>query len=256
MADLQALINSSVTDISIPIIRVPAWDMYVGDFRAGIPLLRSANIAINLRDGEIFLSSILHALSTKSLPVALADQVRALDAELHSRLDSPYHVVSWLLDKDSFDLAHAGLLQYLGWTVLTHYLRPLVNAFALWRKEDNWLRGYCPTCGALPAMAHLVGVDPGRVRFLLCGCCATRWRYGRTRCPFCGTAEDQPLSVLAVEGEKHFRIDYCVSCKGYLKTYNGEGSEDLMLADWSSIHLDLIALDRGLKRFAQSLYRL
>jgi FdhE protein len=47
-----------------------------------------------------------------------------------------------------------------------------------------------------------------------------------------------------------------VACGGYLKTYNGEGSESVFLADWTSIHLDVIARDRGLKRLAASIYAL
>ena len=46
------------------------------------------------------------------------------------------------------------------------------------------------------------------------------------------------------------------SCRGYLKTYNGEGSEAVLLADWSSLHLDIVAQDRGLKRLAASLYEI
>ena len=37
-------------------------------------------------------------------------------------------------------------------------------------------------------------------------------------------------------------------------TYDGQGHEALMLSDWSSPHLDLIAHDRGLKQLAASLY--
>ena len=33
-------------------------------------------------------------------------------------------------------------------------------------------------------LAWLVGADPGHKRFMVCGCCATRWRYRRTACPF------------------------------------------------------------------------
>ena len=62
-------------------------------------------------------------------------------------------------------------------------------------------------------------------------------------------------SVLAIEGEAGLRIDYCESCRGYLKTYAGEGNESLLLADWTSIHLDLVAQDRGLKPLAASLYK-
>jgi hypothetical protein len=46
---------------------------------------------------------------------------------------------------------------------------------------------------------------------------------------------DHRLAVLAVEGEYGLRIDYCEACGGYLKTYIGEGSEDVLLADWTSV---------------------
>jgi hypothetical protein len=44
------------------------------------------------------------------------------------------------------------------------------------------------------------------------------------------------------------------SAQGYLKTYEGEGNEVVLLADWTSLHLDLLARDRGLKRLAASLH--
>jgi FdhE protein len=104
-------------------------------------------------------------------------------------------------------------------------------------------------------MAQLVGVDPSRTRLLACGRCSTRWRYKRTACPFC-EVDNEKLAVFAVEGEARLRIDYCETCRGYLKTYNGQGEERVFLCDWTSLHLDLIAQDRGLNRSAASLYEL
>jgi hypothetical protein len=69
-------------------------------------------------------------------------------------------------------------------------------------------------------------------------------------------AGDHRLSAVAIDGDKHLRIEYCEACRAYLKTYNGEGGESLFLADWTSLHLDVIARDRGLKRAANSLYEL
>ena len=105
-------------------------------------------------------------------------------------------------------------------------------------------------------MAQLVGTDPGRLRFLSCGCCRSRWRYRRTGCPFCQGEDDHRLAVVAIEGEGGLRIDYCEACSGYVKTYEGQGSESVLLADWTSLHLDIIARDRGLNRCAESLYQL
>lgn len=77
----------------------------------------------------------------------------------------------------------------------------------------------------------------------------------RTGCPFCENTDDQRLGTLEVEDEAGLRIAYCESCKGYLKTLDGQAPE-LLLSDWSSFHLDVLARDRGLKRLADSLYQL
>jgi FdhE protein len=52
------------------------------------------------------------------------------------------------------------------------------------------------------------------------------------------------------------RLDVCHACRGYVKTYVGDGGERVLLADWSSLHLDVLARDRGLERRGESLYDL
>ena len=164
--------------------------------------------------------------------------------------------VAWLVANDDCTIPHAGLFRHVGLTVLARYFCPMVRAFETWREEESWFRRYCPVCGSGPSMTQLAGSDPGRRRLLVCGCCGTRWRFPRVGCPFCENVNDHRLPVLAVEGERRLRIDYCASCLGYLKTYDGEGAEPVMLADWTSLHLDLLAKDRGLKRLATSLYEI
>jgi FdhE protein len=256
VADLQARIDAALAEVPIPSACAPSWDDYISDFHAGIPLLLSPKVAIDFRDLERPLRSLVEALALKPLPGKLAQDTRALEAQLHADPDSPRRALSWLFDHDSFTPKNPGLLRYLGWSLSARYLGPVVDAFSDWRDEERWLHPYCPTCGALAAMAQLVGADPGRLRFLWCGCCRSRWRYRRTGCPFCQSEDDHRLAVVAVEGESGLRIDYCEACRGYVKTYEGEGNESVLLADWTSLHLDIIARDRGLNRCAGSLYQL
>lgn len=256
MAGLQTLMDVALAEIFIPTAEVPLWKGYLDDLHAGVPLLLSSSITIDLLPSENALVSLAEALVAKPLPETFASKARDLVVDLQRDSTLSHRVVAWLFAKDTFMPRHPGLFHYLGWTVMTRYLTPVVAAFGRWRDEDRWLRNYCPTCGAPPGMAQLVGSDPARLRLLSCGCCATRWRYRRTACPFCSAADDHRLSILTVEGEDALRIEFCESCRGYLKTYTGEGSEHLLLADWTSLHLDVIARDRGLKRLATSLYQL
>lgn len=233
VASLRSFVDAAALRLTSPAAREPDWDGYLADFTSGTPLLHSELAAIEVSDPAELVRAMLKSLLSMPLPDAFANQCRELQAGLGE---------------------NDGLFRYLLWAALSRDLKPLVAAFARWRDEERWLRNYCPMCGEAPAMAQLVGKDPGRMRMLFCGCCGTRWRYRRTGCPFCERKDDHRLSVLGVEGEGGLRIDYCDGCHGYLKTYDGEGGEAVLLADWTSLHLDLLARDRGLKRLAASLY--
>ena len=246
VAEVRALVDTAASRVAAPLAREPDWQDYLVDFQAGIPLLQSERVALDVSDPWCVVLSMLDALRSMPLPRALAEQCQALQADLQAHIDSAVG--------GDWSPIHPGLFRWLLWAVLSCELKPVVSAFAGWRDEERWLRNYCPTCGDAPAMGQLIGKDPGRMRLLVCGCCGTRWRYRRTGCPFCERSDDHRLSVVGVQGESGLRIDYCDGCHGYLKTYDGEGSESVLLADWTSMHLDLLARDRGLKRMAASLY--
>ena len=256
VADFHAQVATAAASVPSGSAKIPNWDDYIGDYRAGIPLLRSSHVAIDFEPAETILVWLVENLTSRPLPEKLAAECRDSKSQLRGEMNAPHRTVAWLFDNEDFKPAHPGLIRYLGWTALAVYLRPLVDAFSNWREEEHWLCEYCPTCGSPPAMGQLIGSDPGRMRLLSCGCCGTRWRYRRIGCPFCEHGDDHRLAALSIEGESHLRIDYCDSCHAYLKTYVGEGSERLLLADWSSLHLDIIARDYGLRRLANSLYEL
>jgi FdhE protein len=256
IADLQNVVDTTLGELSIPTVDIPPWDSYARDFDTGVPLLLSPNVNIDLSPVERSFACFLEKLASKPLTRTLAPQARDLIAEFQTDSTFSSRVIAGLLEQNEISFRHPGLVRYAGWTVLANSLHTLVEAFAHWRDDERWLRNYCPMCGGRPAMAQLVGCDPGRLRLLVCGCCMSRWRFRRTGCPFCKPEDDHRLSVISIEGEDALRIEYCRSCGGYLKTYVGEGREGLLLADWTTIHLDIIARDRGLARYAGSLYHL
>ena len=132
-------------------------------------------------------AALLERLASGTSSGWLAAETRALDTELRREPEVSRRIADFLLGDETLTPPFPGLLRYLAWTAMARFLRPVVNAFDGWRDEERWLRRYCPTCGSLPAMAQLVGVDPGRMRLLSCGCCGTRWQFKRTGCPFCET---------------------------------------------------------------------
>jgi FdhE protein len=253
VAELSAEVERAAAGIEILDASLPEWEDYRADFLAGVPLLSSANAAVDLEPGGRMAVALLRSLASDTSPGWLATEAGALHAELRNAPQIGNRIADFLLGDETLAPSSPGLLRYVSWTAMARFLRPVVKGFDGWRDEERWLRRNCPTCGSLPAMAQLVGADPGRKRLLSCGCCGTRWQFKRTGCPFCDS-DSQRLASVTIEGEPGLRIDHCESCSGYLKTYDGEGEEALLLSDWSSLHLDLIAHDRGLKKLAASLY--
>jgi FdhE protein len=253
VADVFAQVDRAVASIEVLDAGLPEWEEYRADFLAGVPLLSSADAAVDLEPGGRMAAALLERLASEASPEWFAAEIRAVDASLRREPQVSRRIADFVLGDETLTTPSPGLLRYLAWTAMRRFLHPVVHAFGGWRDEERWLRRYCPTCGSLPAMAQLAGAEPGRMRLLSCGRCATRWQFTRTGCPFCDT-DSQRLATVTIEGEPALRIDHCTSCNGYVKTYDGQGHETLLLADWSSLHLDLIAHDRGLKRVAASLY--
>jgi FdhE protein len=112
----------------------------------------------------------------------------------------------------------------------------------------NWLRGYCPVCGSSPQISELK--DEGR-RSFLCSFCGFQWPSERLKCPYCENAYHEKLHYLYAEGQEAYRVDICDHCKQYIKTVDTRKLDykpDLQLEDIITIHLDILASEKGFHR--------
>jgi FdhE protein len=106
----------------------------------------------------------------------------------------------------------------------------------------------CPICGSPPVLSLLRG-DEGK-RYSLCSCCGYQWRIDRLSCPVCGNREQESLAYFCGKGEEAFRVDFCDNCHHYIKTidYRSLEESDPFLEDLATLHLDVIALQKGYRR--------
>jgi FdhE protein len=113
---------------------------------------------------------------------------------------------------------------------------------------ETWLKGTCPVCGSLPSLS-LLKEEVGK-RYLLCSFCGYQWRIDRLFCPFCASKDHESLHYLFAEGEEAYRIDLCEKCHQYIKTidYRSLQESDPVLEDLATLHLDILAAQKGYKR--------
>jgi FdhE protein len=111
----------------------------------------------------------------------------------------------------------------------------------------SWTEGYCPSCGSFPKLGEFRGLEQTRV--LRCGLCAAEWQFPRLRCPCCGNRDHRKLGYLHVEDEEgKCRSATCDECRQYIKmisTLTPLSPLQLLVTDVATVHLDLLAADRG-----------
>jgi FdhE protein len=136
-------------------------------------------------------------------------------------------------------------------TVLRLTLLPVLGriseALAPLRRGIPWEHGHCPTCGSWPLLGEFRGLE--QACFLRCGWCASEWEFSRLQCPFCGTRDHRLLGYLHVEGEEaRCRAAVCEACCRRVRMVSTLAALDgprLLVADLATLHLDLIAAERG-----------
>ncbi|MCE5312772.1 MAG: formate dehydrogenase accessory protein FdhE [Nitrospiraceae bacterium] len=261
-ADFEKIMSSVLDSSMLPDIEAPDWDAYTSELSAGVPLLR--NDQLNERvfeQASRFFSLLVSGLANMNCNEVL----RSGCAELYEKIQHNPGIALNLVKEaaagreDGTGIpvsVSSGTIRFLGWRAIERANRSWRSSLENRLLDSDWNRAYCPFCGNPPSMAQLIHTSNGRQKFLSCGCCRTRWKYLRMSCAFCENHDQNRLDILEPENNEDLRLDICRQCNSYIKTYTNEGEEDIMLADWSSLHLDVIASESGLHRRAHSLYEL
>ncbi|HET9440611.1 MAG TPA: formate dehydrogenase accessory protein FdhE [Longimicrobiales bacterium] len=119
---------------------------------------------------------------------------------------------------------------------------------------SSWPHDYCHVCGALPALAEVLGLE--RTRHLRCGRCGASWQSHVLLCPFCNERDHAKLGSLIPDGAQGQVVwaETCNSCQGYIKTraaLRGLSAESVLIEDARTLELDLVAVDRGYQKPAR-----
>ena len=225
-------------------------EMAAGKLSAGVPLLRGETLDIDWPGVKRRLQDVVGALAQRRADAApaLAKAVRSgqLDlADLTSAvLAGRPQSVHERADSLRLDVPlTASVLSLTLFPVLVPIragLEPLLSA-------GSWTEGYCPACGSFPKLGVFRGLE--QTRFLRCGLCAAEWPFPRLRCPCCGNRDHRQLGYLHVEGEEgKCRAGTCEECRQYIKmvsTLTPLSPLRLLVTDVATVHLDLLAADRG-----------
>jgi len=103
-------------------------------------------------------------------------------------------------------------------------LRPFLarSAEAMSQGADlaQWMRPYCPMCGAEPEFAA-IRVD--ETRLLTCGRCEMRWPWLAVGCPWCLLTDRTRLRTFT-SPDRRYRVVACDDCRRYLKAYDTRGA--------------------------------
>jgi FdhE protein len=133
-------------------------------------------------------------------------------------------------------------------------LTPSVMAVAMSMAEAlpadrTWNQATCPVCGSLALHSQLVGKEG--VRMHTCSFCRAAYRTVRLQCPFCQERDAAKLPFFTADEEPGYRVDVCLSCKGYIKTSDFREFDRIslpVLDDLESMALDILAVKRGFFR--------
>jgi len=145
-------------------------------------------------------------------------------------------------------------LRFLAETPLIPTLQKIAEAYHT--QTVQTMIDACPVCGrklslGLYSSSYYRG-DAARVkrRYLLCTLCSARVPVHEVYCPGCKRTDLEAIGYLKLYAEPFLEINYCLSCKTYVKTADEDmigRIHDPLLLDLATLDLDAVAKEKGLK---------
>jgi FdhE protein len=216
---------------------------------AGVPLLRGESVDLGA-GAETRLKNLVSALA-RFQPDAAALLAQALRAGKLATAELTAAVLDGQPQRIHEHVESLGLDVPLTASLLVLALYPDLVALRAGLQallpSSAWEKGYCPVCGGFAKLGEFRGLE--QIRFLRCSLCAAEWQFPRLRCPGCDNRDHRQLGYLHVDGEENkCRAATCEECRLYIKMVSTLGPLtplQLLVTDVATIHLDLIAADKG-----------
>ena len=228
----------------------PAWSAasVVAGGDAHAPWLAGARVELHERLVGGWLRELLHLARRASPGGSAPPRGAALDASAFLR-------AAIELDLGALDAVAgaAGLDGGLARALAHPAALPLLASCAARAGSSarpGWDRGYCPVCGAWPAIAELRGLEASRQ--LRCARCGADWATVWLACVYCGNDDHRELAGLVSEAAGPMRrVDTCTRCRGYLKTVTtltARTHAEVVIEDMQTVPYDVSALGEGALR--------
>jgi FdhE protein len=233
-------------------------DLRTLQIKEGFPLIDKKDFILDITSSVMLFESLCKTGKNatdkmKDNILVIEDAIRdgALDIEklLERHYDKTY--IDKILEDIEIDETILNFLIHIS-------IKPSINLNVEKLKDQislkNWLRGYCPICGSFPQMSELMGEGQ---RYFMCSFCSFKWPSERLKCPFCENNDHKSLHYFYEEGQEVHRVDICDKCRQYIKTVDSRKlnyEPNLDLEDIVTIHLDILASEKGFKRPIPSLW--
>jgi len=221
--------------------------------REGFALIEPASFTVDLEAAEHLLAVICGlavaageklGAAGKALASAMAEGAAMEDLFLDV-LDEKGRLQSLAEKKD----VRPDMLSLLLYLAIRPSIEKGARQLAVCQTGDSVLRSNCPICGSAPILGEL---DADGKQWVHCSLCWHRWPVERMVCLFCDNRSSDALTYLYSETEPEYRINLCEGCKQYLKVVDTRKLDRGFyppLEQVASLHLDMLARDRGFTHF-------